>query len=113
MLAQWYPTRRVAKRLSRAAEQIRQGTHWCDSLVQQKLLRPAEAAVLKSAERVNNLSWALLEMADLTARRVMDRATSVSRVFSPLMVLALGVVIALLALAFITPLAQLISELSQ
>ena len=75
-------------------------------------VRPAEAAVLKSAERVNNLQWALLEMSEIATRRVLDRATSICRLVTPLMVLALGVAVALFALAFISPLVQLISELS-
>ena len=69
LLGQWYPTMHVAQRLLRATEQVRGGQHWCDSLEQQRLLRPAEAAVLKSAERVNNLQWALAEMADMSTRR--------------------------------------------
>lgn len=112
LLAQSYPSLPVARRLRRATEQIRGGMHWCDSLVQQKLLRPSAAAVLKSAERVGNVPWALSEMADMSARRAEQRAASLSRIFLPLIVLALAVPIVLLMLAVMAPLSQLIQELA-
>ncbi len=112
LLAQWYPTMQVAKRLSRATEQIRGGQHWCDSLEQQHLLRPSETAVLKSAERVNNLRWALEEMADMSTRRAAQRAASLARLFVPLFVLVLAVPIALFIVAVIAPLAKLVQELA-
>jgi type IV pilus assembly protein PilC len=112
LLAHGYPTSSVAKKLTQSAAQIRAGRHWCDSLVQQGLLKSSEAAVLKSAERVDNLPWALHELSQIAARRISDRATALCQLLSPLIVLVIAVPIALFAVAFIIPLISLVTNLS-
>ncbi len=112
LIARGYPTRSVAKKLKKAAEQIHSGHHWCDSLVDQRLLRRSEAAFLKSAERVGNLPWAIRELSEISAQRIADRASALSRLLSPLIVLAIAIPIGLFAVGFMLPLASLITNLS-
>ena len=64
MLASQYPYVSVGKRLERAAAQIDKGVHWCDALRSVGLLTWTDVGLLKSAERVGNLAWALEEMSD-------------------------------------------------
>ena len=112
LLARWYPERSVAARLTKASEQIREGAHWCDSLVQQGLLRPAQAAVLRPAEQIGNLPWAFHELSEMAARRIADRATALSRVLLPVLVLLMALPVGLFAVGFLVPLARVIQDLA-
>ena len=62
------PTATRARRLRRANDMVTSGANWCDSLQKVGLVGPVEVAVLKAAEKIDNLGWALGEMADRQVR---------------------------------------------
>jgi type II secretory pathway component PulF len=107
-----HPNRAVRGRMRRAVDDIDSGREWVDALRARGLIRGAEAAVLRAAERVGNLSWALAEMADSIERRLAYRLRAISQVVFPLAVLALGLVVMMFVVGYFLPLVSLISNMS-
>ncbi len=112
LLSRWYPTRWVRVRLERAAVDIAHGDDWTTALARQGLLRPADVALLESAQRVGNLGWALRETAEGGERRLAYRLQIAVDTLFPLVVIALGTLVGLIAVAFFTPLVVLIGRLA-
>ena len=88
------------------------GTDWIESLEKRGLIRSTDAEVLRSATAVGNLEWALDELAESCERRLAIRFQTVIQLLFPLVVITLGFVVFLFALAYFAPLVKLISELS-
>jgi len=112
VLARQYPKTHIRLRLHNAAAQMDRGAHWCDSLESSGLLPPAEAGVLRAAERVGNLVWAMNEMADRLTRKFTTRLTAVLSVGFPVVLLLFAGVVFLVAVGLFFPLAHLISHLA-
>jgi type II secretory pathway component PulF len=112
MLAWQYPRANVRARLWRVGEQMRQGEDWCESLRRVRLIANADAAVLKAAQRVGNLAWALDEMADSSLRRWAYRLRAVLNVVFPLLLLAIGIFVMLIVIGLFLPLIKLIEGLT-
>jgi type II secretory pathway component PulF len=112
LLAQWYPRGHVRDRLLRAKQEIEQGANWCDALQRCGLLARSSAAVLRAAERVGNLPWALREMSESTVRRMSRRVALVTNLTFPLAVLVIGGGVGLYVLAVMMPLIDLIQSLT-
>ncbi len=112
LLAQWYPGHRIGAKLTKVAQEVNRGAVWQDSLSQNGLIRRADAAVLKAAERVGNLQWALYELSDAAISRSVMRSNAIGRILTPLAVIVLAVPIVMFAVAFILPLAQLVESIS-
>jgi type II secretory pathway component PulF len=91
---------------------MRQGEDWCESLRRVRLIANADAAVLKAAQRVGNLAWALDEMADSSLRRWAYRLRAVLNVVFPLLLLAIGIFVMLIVIGLFLPLIKLIEGLT-
>ncbi|MCH7686188.1 MAG: type II secretion system F family protein, partial [Planctomycetes bacterium] len=76
------------------------------------LLNDHEVAVLRSAQRVGNLSWALEELAETIERRVSYRWLMVWEIAQPAVVLILGLGLGLICVAFFLPLVELLNNMS-
>lgn len=111
MLAQEYPKRSIRARLGRAAEAVRAGGDWTQSLLAQRLVTAAQAAVLQSAQRAGNLAWALGEMADSSRRHLAYRAQLWVQVAFPLVILIYAAVAGLFVVGYMMPLVALIQQL--
>ncbi|MBX6315420.1 MAG: type II secretion system F family protein [Isosphaeraceae bacterium] len=107
-----YPARRVRVRLQRVQGDLEQGRDWIEALWARRLIRRTDAAVLRTAQRVGNLPWALRELADGIERRFGYRAQAWLQALLPLAVLALGAFVFLVAIGFFYPLVKLISNLA-
>ena len=112
VLARQYPKTHIRLRLCDVAARIDRGAHWCESLEASGLLPSAEAGVLRSAERVGNLVWAMNEMADRLTRKFATRLTAVLSVAFPVVLLLFAGVVFLVGVGLIFPLANLISHLA-
>lgn len=111
LLATCVPYRGTRTRLRTAIALIGQGNHWCDALARARLLSSGQHAVLRSAERAGNLSWALDEMADSMLRRSAHRARAALSILMPLLTLVVGSFVLFLAIAILLPLFSLIGAL--
>jgi general secretion pathway protein F len=107
-LARLYPKRHIRRRLQVAAARVNGGGDWCGSLQATGMLRPAEAGVLKAAERMGNLGWALREMADRNVRTFAARVSAFLAVAFPLLLLAVGALALVFASGLFLPLVDLI-----
>jgi type II secretory pathway component PulF len=112
LLAAYVMRRGLRLKLERAAKRIDQGTEWTECLRQAGLIRKAEAAVFKSAERAGNLAWALEEMAQTAARRSAYRLRALVSVAFPAALVGLGSLVILAALTLLAPLIKLIQVMS-
>jgi len=112
MLSEQYPTRNVSRRLRGASGRIDNGMHWCDALRDVGILRRVDVAVLKAAERAGNLAWALEEMADSALRRCEYRLRTWLNVGLPIVVLALGAMVAFIVISLFMPIVALIRGLA-
>mgnify|MGYP001445953182 FL=1 len=86
--------------------------HWCDALRSVRLLTWTDVAVLKAAERVGNLGWALEEMSEGSLRRWALRWRILVNVAFPFLILALGMVVSVIVVGLFIPLVALIQGLS-
>jgi protein transport protein HofC len=102
----------VRRKLIQADKAARQGGDWIGILEHRGLIRPADAEVLSSASEVGNLSWAMRELAETGERRLAYRFQAVVQSLFPLVVIAIGVVVALIAFSFFAPLISLLGRLS-
>ncbi len=90
---------------------IRAGRPWIASLARRRLIRPVDASVLASAERVGNLAWSLRERADAFERRRNLRLRALAILLQPLAAIALGILVLLVALVYFLPLVTMISAM--
>lgn len=112
MLAKQYPYVSVGKRLEGAATQIDKGVHWCDALQSVGLLTWTDVGLLKSAEGVGNLAWALEEMSDSALRRLALRLRAAVSIGLPLVILVLGGLVFVIVAGLFLPLISMIQGLS-
>lgn len=91
---------------------IQQGHPCWQQLERQRFLRGGEVILLESAEQIGNLPWALNTVADSIERRWTYRLYAVSQVVGPLVIIAMGILVAFFAFAFFLPLVKLVNDLS-
>ncbi len=107
-----YPVEAIRLRLLRVARDIEAGQDWCSALLARGVIRTPEASLLEAAKRVGNLSWALRQAAENSERRLTYRVQLGAQWLIPLVVLALGAIIFVIAVAYFTPLLVLIEKLA-
>lgn len=112
VLARSYPSRWVRRRLSRVALDLAHGIDWTRSLCDHSLITPSDMALLDSARRVGNLSWAMRQAAEAGERRLAHRAQLLVQGLYPIILVAIGIVVLLLNVAYFMPLVSLIERLS-
>lgn len=110
-LSRVHPSLVVSGRLALAAESVRAGGSWQDALTRQRLLQPAEAALLKSAEQTGNLAWALRSVADRRERKSIYRMTAALHILYPIVIVFLGCVVGFFVVSLFIPVISLIQSL--
>lgn len=90
---------------------LRAGRPWIASLARRHLIRPVDAAVLRTAERVGNLAWCLRERADALDRRRSLRLRALAVVLQPVAAIALGGLVLVAALTYFLPLVAMIQAM--
>jgi type II secretory pathway component PulF len=113
MLTQHYPTWWVRSRLLSVEKEVSQGADWIESLRYHHVIRRADADVLRSAAEVGNLAWALMELAESVERRLATRFQLMVQTLFPIVVVALGLLVFIMAVAYFLPLVTLITELTR
>ena len=101
------------RRLRAAAAAVGRGEPLDASLADAGLLPPSMAPLVRSAERVRNLPWALVELGDHLAGRAFRVVRRLSLVVSPILVALVGAVVGFIAVAMFLPLIQLITSLTE
>jgi type IV pilus assembly protein PilC len=102
----------VRQRLDAARRAVERGEPLAAALRGAGLLPSSMAPLVGTAERTRTLPWALAELGTLLAGRAVRLARRVSLVVSPVLVAAVGLLVAFIALAMFMPLIQLLTRLS-
>lgn len=111
-LARWYPRWPIRRRLEKVAAELQSGRTWHESLAAHGFLSSSDLMVLKTAERVGNLAWALREMADSSRRRLAYRLSALIQLMYPLVIVSLGVLVMIYVVGFFMPLIALIQKMT-
>jgi type II secretory pathway component PulF len=112
LLAHWYPTNWVRRKLSKASSDVSHGHDWIDSLHSWRLLTASDVGLLNSAQRAGNLAWALRELVATSERRWSFRLQALMQLVFIGSMMILGAFVFLLAVAYFAPLTTLILRLS-
>lgn len=112
LLAGLTPGRHSRQQLTSAVQHMEHGMPWTESLRKTKLITKRQEAVLKSAERAGNLSWALNELADSSLRLTAHRAQAVLSFVFPGCLLVFGFCVFMIAVGVLMPLFSLIGNLA-
>jgi len=102
----------VQNRLRDAHGRIERGDGLAESLHRAGLLPRSMMPLVRAAERVNTLPWALAELGEVQAGRASRVVRRTTLVVSIIMVIAVGTVVAGVVLAMFLPLIQLLTSLS-
>lgn len=110
-LAEHHPSEPMRACLRQIREQMAQGQSWAEGLLRHGLLRRAELAVLTSAERAGNLTWALRDLAEAIERRFALRLQRWMEILVPAAILAAGAIVMFIVVSLFVPLISLITKL--
>jgi type II secretory pathway component PulF len=110
-LARDFPSDTIRRRLRSATEAVVAGSDWRDALRDARLVSPAEHGLLKTAEQVGNLPWALRTIAARNERRGVYRLSAAIQVLYPCVILLLGALVAFFVVALFFPIVRLINGL--
>ena len=111
MLDKSYPKRWIRAKLDRAVQHMAGGLRWHEALRREGLVGKTDAALLEASQRAGNLAWALNETAASNERRLYYRLEGVAQVAFPMLILLIGGVVLILAVAFFLPVVTLIQQL--
>jgi len=111
-MARLHPRGWIRRRLDRVLRDLQRGASWQEGLRNRGLVAQGDLALLSAAERNGNLAWALEELGTSYQRRAEYRLRLFTEFAFPLLVLTVGLLVAAFALAYFTPLADLIQNLN-
>jgi type II secretory pathway component PulF len=103
----------VSRRLKMAGVQMSQGEPLADSLEKNQLLPRSMAPLVRSAQKARNLPWALTELGEVQASRLVRIARRISIVLSPIAVVAVGALAGFVVVALFLPLLSIMGELAK
>lgn len=100
------------RRVSRLAEDLREGVALAESLEKRGLATPAVRGLVAAAERANNLPWALQEIGDSLMRRSVRLSQRTALIGFPLAILFCALLIGFIAVSMFSPLIEIIENLN-
>lgn len=103
----------VRRCIESAHQSVRAGEPLAASLRRVGLLPRSMVALVNTAERLTNLPWALGEMGELLSGRAIRMARRISVFVAPFLLLAVGAVVACVALGMFMPLISLLTRLAE
>jgi type II secretory pathway component PulF len=106
------PPGRSATIVSQLRHRVHNGEEPIETMRNVGLLRNSEAAFLKSSLKTHHLDWGLRHLADSVERRRKNFVRRVTQFVGPGVILAVGVVVMFIVLAFFAPLIKLLNDLS-
>lgn len=100
------------RRLEAVRLRVEQGEPLAESLRRGRLLPAAVVPLVQAAERVGNLPWVLGELSVSLANGTIRRLRQISILVSPVVLIAVGVLVAFLALGMFLPIIELLTRYS-
>ncbi len=111
-LAHTYPKSGIRRRLLEVWQDVQGGDDLSHSLTRRRLIKSKDAAVLQSAARVDNLAWALRQLADSQRRRFVYQLQTLMQVTFPPVVILVGAMVAFFVIGLFMPLVILVQGLT-
>jgi type II secretory pathway component PulF len=103
----------ATQRLERARQSVERGEPLAPSLHQQELLPTRMVALVQTAERTGTLPNTLVMLGNHLAERAANLIRRFSMISFPLVVIAFGILVGYIALAWFLPLIKMITELNR
>jgi type II secretory pathway component PulF len=107
-----YPSPVVQRRLFHTATRINAGHEWTEAMRRSSLITAAEAALLRTAQEVGNLPWAMRMLADRKLRLMNFRWSAIINLVFAALVLLIGLVVFWYAVAMFLPIVDTTSSLA-
>ncbi len=104
IVARTYPKMKFRRLLWQVHDRVAQGADWIDSLLASRIIRRADAALLRSAATAGNLPWAMRAVARSSRRVLAYRANIVLQIAFPIAVCVLACVVAFVVIGLFMPL---------
>jgi type II secretory pathway component PulF len=98
-----YPSPVVQRRLFHTATRINAGHEWTEAMRRSSLITAAEAALLRTAQEVGNLPWAMRMLAERKLRLMNFRWSAIINLIFAALVLLIGLVVFWYAVAMFVP----------
>jgi general secretion pathway protein F len=111
-LAGTYPKSSVRRLLSLVLNDVESGGDWAEVLHERGLVRRVDLSLLRAAQHVGNLPWAMREMADSNRRRFVYRLQAIVQAAFPPVVIFFGLIVMFIAVGIFLPLVALIRVLA-
>lgn len=111
-MARLHPQGWVRRRLARVLRDLQRGASWQEGLRKRGLVARGDLALISAGERNGNLAWTLEELGNSYQRRAEYRLRLFEEFAFPLLVLSVGLLVAAFALAYFTPLVDLVQQLT-
>ncbi len=102
----------IAESFVEILSRVESGTSCWTQLWASGFLNKHDLAVIEAAERTDNLSWALREIATSRERRLKYRLDACLILLRPICILAVGALVAFVAIAMFLPLYKLVNDLA-
>jgi type II secretory pathway component PulF len=106
-----YPSPRIRRQLHSVTEAVNDGADWRDALLEPGIINKSEHSLLRSAEQVGNLPWALRAVAKRREKRIVYRLAIGLQVVYPMIILLLGAFVGFFCVALFFPLVKLIHSM--
>lgn len=110
-LGELHPDRSLQRRFGRVHDATSAGGDVWEAMHAAGFLRKGELALLHAAARAGNLPWGLRAVAETADRRLFHRLELLAAILGPLLVLALGLLVALFVIAYFLPLLKILMQI--
>ncbi len=107
-----YPSPLVRSRLNQTSARIDAGHEWTEALRRSSLVTVTDAALLRTAQDVGNLPWAMRMLADRKLRLMSFRWSAIENVVFASVILFIGFIVFWYAIAMFVPLVDMVHNLS-
>ena len=102
----------LREKLAWAADEIQGGAPGWQSLQKSGFLNFHETVLLETAQRAGNLPWVLETLATNIERRWSFRVNAILEVLSPLLLIAISIIVGFIVIALFMPLIKMLNDLS-
>jgi type II secretory pathway component PulF len=101
----------IANRVEYLVQELQQGQPLAESLVRNGLAGQSMQGLITTAQKANNLPWALEELGDSLSRRSARMSYRIAMVMFPLCIFACAILVGLVAVAIFSPLIDLLDNM--
>jgi type II secretory pathway component PulF len=103
----------IANRVQQLSQDLQRGQPLAESLVRNGLATKSMQGLITTAQKANNLPWALEELGDSSSRRSARLSYRIAMVMFPLCILACSLLVGFAAVAMFSPLVYMLDSMAR